>query len=156
MDVSITNNRKNRIHPQMFALWLAFASIFMMFAALTSAYVVRQAAGMWLEFPLPHIFKISTAVILISSIVLHIAFNNFNNGNEIRYKLLLTLGLILGLVFVVLQYNGWQALYEMGVPLDINPSASFVYVISGFPCFTCFRWHYSIDHSSYFCLFSAF
>ena len=48
---------KNKIHPQKFALWIAFASIFMMFAAFTSAYMVRKAAGDWLEFQIPDAVK---------------------------------------------------------------------------------------------------
>jgi cytochrome c oxidase subunit 3 len=39
--------------------------------------------------------------------------------------------LVLGVIFVVLQYYGWQGLYQIGVPLDGNPSGSFFYVISG-------------------------
>ena len=34
---------RNKIHPQKFALLVSCASIVMVFAALTSAYVVRQA-----------------------------------------------------------------------------------------------------------------
>ena len=47
---------KNRLNPQLFGLWIGMASITMMFAALTSAYIVRQAAGNWLEFRLPDLF----------------------------------------------------------------------------------------------------
>jgi cytochrome c oxidase subunit 3 len=52
----VSNNNRFGIHPQKFALWAAFASIAMMFAALTSAYVVRRGAGNWLEYQIPKIF----------------------------------------------------------------------------------------------------
>ena len=41
-------------------LWLGCAGITMMFAAWTSAYLVRHAAGNWLEFKIPQIFFLLT------------------------------------------------------------------------------------------------
>ncbi len=124
-------NIRKGIHPPLFALWAAMASIVMMFGALTSAYIVRQAAGNWLEFRMPEIFFASTVVILLSSAALHGSYWAFKNGKEGWYKLLLPIALILGLTFVILQYMGWNVLYEMGVALDGNPGGSFFYVISG-------------------------
>lgn len=122
---------RNRIHPHRFALYASMASILMMFAALTSAYVVRQAVGNWHEYTLPDVFYLSTLVILASSVCLHFAYRGYKLGQQKPYRLLLALTMVLGLVFVVLQYYGWQALYVSGVPLDGNPSGSFFYVISG-------------------------
>ena len=115
----------------LFALWLGMASIIMMFGSLTSAYIVRHAVGNWLEFKIPDIFFFSTAVILLSSLVLHLSYWAFRNGRPGLYRLALPLSLLLGIVFIVLQYKGWLALYSIGVALDGNPSGSFFYVISG-------------------------
>lgn len=125
--------RKSRrgIYPPLFALWAAMCSIVMMFGALTSAYIVRQAAGNWLEFRMPDIFFFSTIVILLSSAALHGSYWAFNHGKEGMYKTLLPLALLLGLAFIIMQYQGWTALYAMGVALDGNPGGSFFYVISG-------------------------
>ncbi len=123
--------RRNRIHPAKFALWVGCASITMMFAAFTSSFLVRRAAGNWLEFPLPKVFLISTIVIVASSIALHLAYSAFKKGEEKTYKILLPAALILGLAFLVFQYQGWLALQGMGVMINTNPSGSFVYVISG-------------------------
>ena len=57
------SNKSRRIHPQVFALWVSFASITMMFAAFTSAFMVKRAAGNWLEFAIPNAFYISTGII---------------------------------------------------------------------------------------------
>ncbi len=122
---------RNKIHPQKFALWVAIGSIVMMFAAFTSAYVVRRAAGNWLEFKLPDIFFVNTAVIVLSSFTLQYAYASFKKGNEKRYKGLLVTTFILGLLFVVLQYQGWQAMNAIGATFTANPSSSFIYVISG-------------------------
>ena len=123
--------RRNRIHPKKFAMWVACASMAMLFAAFTSAYVVRQAAGNWLEFRLPAPFFWSAGAILLSSLTLHLSFLNFKKGREAAYKGLLIISTLLGLTFMGLQYAGWLALTENGINLTGNPSGSFVYVISG-------------------------
>lgn len=123
--------RRTRVHPYKFALWVGCAGIVMMFAAMTSAYVVRRAGGNWLEFGLPDVFYYNTAVILLSSIVLHASFVFFKKGNTVLYRSLLGGAMILGITFVALQYAGWMALIENGIELKTNPSSSFLYVISG-------------------------
>ncbi len=121
----------NKIHPLKFALWISMGSIVMMFIALTSAYIVRRSAGNWLEFELPRIFFVSTIVLLLSSLLLHTSFKSFIAGEEKKYKTLLVVSFILGLGFLVLQYQGWSALFNSGIDLKGNPSGSFVYVLSG-------------------------
>jgi cytochrome c oxidase subunit 3 len=131
MDLTIQQNTgRNKIHPQKFALYAGCASLVMMFASLTSAYIVRKSAGNWLEFQIPGVFMISTVVILLSSVVLHGSYVAFKNGKKSLYQGLLVTGFLLGLVFFVFQYQGWLALTENGVPFTLNPSGDFVYVIS--------------------------
>ncbi|MBK8557659.1 MAG: cytochrome c oxidase subunit 3 [Lewinellaceae bacterium] len=103
----------------------------MMFGSFTSAYVVRRAAGNWYEFKLPDIFFYNTLILLLSSVTLHFSYQAFKKGMESRYKSLLLATVILGLTFVVLQYVGWTEMTAMGATLTINPSSSFIYVISG-------------------------
>ncbi len=122
---------RSGIHPKKFALLLACASMVMMFAGLTSAYLVRQAAGNWLEFQLPVIFSVNTAVILLSSIFLHAAYAGFRKGAEWQYRGFLIVATLLGFGFLVLQYQGWLELQKIGIELSTNPSGSFVYAISG-------------------------
>lgn len=131
MEMSLKNNITSRIHPQLFGLWIALASITMMFGALTSAYIVRQAAGNWLEFRMPDLFTMSTIVILVSSVTLQISYNAYKKLNEPVYKIGLVLSFVLGVAFLVLQYNAWMELFNMGVDLKINPSGSFLYLITG-------------------------
>lgn len=122
---------RNRIHPKKFALLVSTASIVMMFAALTSAYLVRQAAGNWLEFSLPRWFNWSTLVIVGSSLALHGAFVGFKKGQTGLYRYGLIAALVLGLSFVVMQYAGWLEMAAQGIQLETNPASSFIYVISG-------------------------
>jgi len=103
----------------------------MMFIAFTSAYIVRQAAGNWLEFPIPPIFLISTIALVLSSIALHQSLAGFRKADSTKHKTFLVLAFILGIVFVILQYKGWMTLFGMGIELTGNPSGSFLYLISG-------------------------
>jgi cytochrome c oxidase subunit III len=129
MEATITNKR-NRIHPMKFALWLGCGSIVMMFAAWTSAYIVRHAAGNWLEFKIPSIFFYNTATIVGSSLALHLSYVNFKKGNESLYKSLLLLTFVLGIAFIGIQYLGWIELKNIGVPLTKNPSGDFLYALT--------------------------
>lgn len=128
---SVIKRRVRGIYPPLFALWLAMGGMVMMFGSLTSAYIVRHAAGNWLEFRVPGIFFWSTCIMLLSSMTLHGSFSAFKKGKAMPYRLLLSATLILGIAFVIMQYLGWMKLYEIGVALDGNPGGSFFYVISG-------------------------
>jgi cytochrome c oxidase subunit III len=131
IELNMEMSKRSKINPQKFALWIACGSIIMMFVALTSAYIVRQAVGNWLEFPVPKNFYISTIVILLSSITLHYSYLSFKSmkTNGFRYGLILTF--ILAILFIHFQYQGWLDMNSNGIYLNGNPSGSFMYVISG-------------------------
>ena len=131
MGAVVSEYNQNKIHHHKLALWVGIATIIMMFGAFTSAYIVRRAAGNWYEFKLPDIFFLNTLVILASSVTLQWSYQSFKNGLETRYKALLLTTFVLGLVCVVLQYQGWSAMNAMGATFTVNPSSSFVFVISG-------------------------
>ena len=63
-------------------LWVGILSIVMLYAGLTSAYVVRADNGNWLLFNLPNAFYLSTAVIVTSSITLFFAFQMAKKNNQ--------------------------------------------------------------------------
>ena len=129
--VSNNINNRSKVHPYVIAIWIACAAIVMMFAALTSAYIVRKGAGNWLEFKLPTQFVYNTFVILLSSASMQIAYNSYKKGNYKLYKFSLVITLILGIVFSIIQYSGWKSLDSVGVTLTGNPAGSFIYVIPG-------------------------
>lgn len=127
----LSQHHQNKIHPKKFALWVAIASIVMMFVSMTSAYVVRHAQGDWLNFKLPTIFMYSTAIAVLSSVTLHASYVSFKRKKEVPYKVLMVITFILGWAFIISQYQGWVALDAMGVTFTTHVSGSFVYVISG-------------------------
>jgi len=119
------------MNPKKFGLWLFLVSVVMIFAALTSAYIVRQADGDWLYFELPQLFWYTSAIIIVSSITMHWALISARKDNLETVKIATGLTSLLGLLFLVGQFYGWTALVENSVYFVGNPSGSFVYVITG-------------------------
>lgn len=125
------DNEPKIFHPKKMILWIALGSITMMFVAFTSAYLVRRAAGNWVEFRLPDIFFFNTILIMFSSWTMHQSSLALKKNNYNSFKTFLGITTLLGVVFIILQYIGWKALGNIGIHLTGNPSGSFVYVISG-------------------------
>ncbi len=132
MNVAVNhpNSYRNKIHPKKFALWTACISISMMFAAFSSAYIVRMAQGNWLEFPLPNWFYVSTATIILSSLTLHGSYWAFKKMKTGLYRALMLMSFVLGCLFIYFQYLGYHEMTAMGAHLTANPSSSFIFVIS--------------------------
>ena len=49
---TVVMEQKNKIHPHKFTLWMGIGSIVMMFAGLTSAYIVKRNQVNWITFDL--------------------------------------------------------------------------------------------------------
>jgi cytochrome c oxidase subunit III len=130
-----TENRQNptqlSMNPKVFGMWVFMGSVVMLFAALTSAYIVRQAEGNWYIFDIPPVFYTSSVVILISSITMHMAYLAVKRDNFGLVKTLITITAVLGLVFLALQFYGWVYLVDIQVHFVGNPSGSFLYVLTG-------------------------
>ncbi|WP_242927067.1 cytochrome c oxidase subunit 3 [Pontibacter vulgaris] len=128
------SNNSAGAHPLKFSLWLIIISIIMMFAAFTSAYIVRREEGNWLEFDLPNMLLINTAVIVLSSITMQLAYNAAKTDSLSRLKVMLVATAVLGVVFLLGQWNAWGELVANNVyfgGVSSNPSGSFLYVLTG-------------------------
>jgi cytochrome c oxidase subunit III len=119
------------MNPKKFALWLFIVSVIMVFAALTSAYIVRQAEGNWLLFELPQLFWITSVIILVSSATMHWAYLAAKRDSLESVKVATGITTILGVAFLVGQFMAWNDLVASNVFFVGNPSGSFVYVLSG-------------------------
>lgn len=118
-------------------MWLGTISIIMIFAGLTSAYVVRRGAGDWFPIVLPQIFWVSSAVIIFSSISMNFALWSFRKDKITAGKLFVGITLLLGLLFAFFQFLGWGELTRNGVYLVQSKgqtsliSGSFIFLLSG-------------------------
>ena len=123
------------MHPKKFAMWLFIVSVVMIFAALTSAYMVRQGEGNWMTFDLPSLFWVNSGIIIVSSITMHWAYLSAKRDNLETVKLALSLTTVLGVGFLAGQYLAWAQMVKDNIYF-VNDragavSGSFVYVISG-------------------------
>src|ERR1700741_1673594 len=105
---TVSVEQKKKMHPHKFTLWVAIGSIIMMFAGLTSAYIVKSNQASWQNVPMPKIFWYSTGTILVSSLLMQMALRSFKQREMNRYRLLIAGTFFLGVTFVVLQWIGFQ------------------------------------------------
>lgn len=89
-------------------------SVFMLFAGLTSGYIVSMGDGFWVKIGLPTPFLISTVVIVVSSITLWLATRAVKQKDQAKTKLFMSLTLVLGILFGVFQFQGYAKLVESG------------------------------------------
>lgn len=129
--VSTQQNEKKKIHPHKFTLWVAIASILMMFAGLTSAFIVKSNQAGWQEVVMPKFFWYSTGVILLSSLTVQMALRAFKQREMGQYRTLIAVTVILGLLFVALQWFGFQELWEQKITFKGSGAGQFLYVIFG-------------------------
>ena len=119
------------MNPSKFIVWLFIVTITMLFAALTSAYVVKQSGGDWLNFNLPGMFWITSTIIIVSSITMQLALKSAKEDRFSRLKMYLILTALLGVAFLFGQYQSWKQLVDMDVYFVGNPAGSFLYVLTG-------------------------
>ena len=112
-------------------MWVALASIAMMFTALSSAYIVRAAsANDWFPLAMPRVLLASTAIILASSATFEVARRKLKAPTVAAYSRWLLVTAFLGLAFLVSQLIAWRQLRAQGVYLSTNPHSSFFYLLS--------------------------
>ncbi|MGA2424509.1 MAG: cytochrome c oxidase subunit 3 [Terriglobales bacterium] len=123
--------------PSSTGIWVALFAITMMFAAFSSALIVRKGSSLdWQTFSLPSILYFNTLILLASGVTLEVARRRvatFMGGmktgiaSPARW---LYITLFLGLLFVAGQCAAWSQLRAEGLYLATNPSSSFFYVLT--------------------------
>jgi cytochrome c oxidase subunit 3 len=123
--------------PSSTAIWVVLFAITMMFAAFTSALIVRKGSSLdWRTFKLPSILFFNTLLLLASSVTLEVSRRRiaaFMGGRKSQVESparWLYITLFLGLLFVAGQYAAWLRLSAEGLYLATNPSSSFFYVLT--------------------------
>lgn len=119
------------MHPQKFGLWLFLVSVVMIFVSLSSAYVVKKSVGDWIYIDFPSMFKVTSALIVLSSLTMHFAYISAKKNNVKNIKIGLATTAILALAFVYGQFMAWGQLVDGGFHFVGNPASSFIYVFTG-------------------------
>ncbi|MDO9274397.1 MAG: cytochrome c oxidase subunit 3 [Lutibacter sp.] len=114
-------------------LWVSMVSMTMMFAGLTSAYVVSRKRSDWVSFDLPNAFYISTLLIVLSSITFMLAKYFIKQNNRQLTSAFLLSTLFLGIGFVFFQFEGFSELLDSGLffaGAQSTVKSSFIYGIT--------------------------
>jgi cytochrome c oxidase subunit III len=122
------------MHPKKFALWLFMATVVMLFAAWTSAYIVKRGEPGWSSFDLPRQFWINSWIIAASSLSLIWAQFSAKRDELEKVKVGLTITTVLGVAFLIGQWIAWEKMVDMNyhfTGMGSNTSSSFIYVLSG-------------------------
>lgn len=132
MEMSLKEHNERNARSKKMLLWFAMISMFMMFAGLTSAYVVSTSRPDWFsDFKLPSAFLVSTIVILVSSLTFHMAKVTMKKNDRSGTTMWLLTTLALGIVFVISQFYGFGQVIESGYYFtgpESNVTTSFVYI----------------------------
>lgn len=123
--------RKGRTYKML--LLFGMVSIFMIFAGLSSGFVVSKSRPDWLnDFQLPSAFLASTVAILLSSITFHLALKAQKADNRKLTSTMLLVTLLLGLSFIFLQFKGFSQVVASGYFFTGSESTittSFLYIM---------------------------
>jgi len=134
MELSGNEIRLKTIKAKKMMLLFSMLSIAMTFAGLTSAYIVSKARPDWLKnFELPLSFSLSTAIIVLSSITIWIAKKNLKKNNNSKSTNWLFITFILGVLFIILQFVGFNSLISKGfffTGAQSTITTSFLYVLT--------------------------
>ena len=125
---------KQNLKARKFLVWLFIVSSFIFFAGLTSGYIVYTAGdpSRGIKTILPKVFLYSSLVILASSITMHLAYLSGKRLQLQKQKLFLGITASLGIVFFILQIQGWKQLVNQDVFfVSQNASQSFIYIFTG-------------------------
>jgi cytochrome c oxidase subunit 3 len=131
MEMSIQEHNERKAKSYKMLLWFGMMSVVMIFAGLTSAFVISKSRPDWIsDLAVPKAFVISTVVLLISSVTFHLAKLSIKKDDRNKTTLFLTVTLGLALAFVWLQFSGFNELFNNGlVPTgpDSTITVAFLY-----------------------------
>lgn len=122
---------KEKTSKQM--LYVSIVSMVMMFAGLTSAYIISRKREDWVSLELPQALYISTILIVLSSITFFLAEKFIKKDDRKKTSLFLVLTLLLGFGFIYFQIQGFYELRAAGFYVageDSVVSSSLLMVIS--------------------------
>jgi len=112
-------------------LWMFLATIAMLFAAFTSAYVVRRSGSDWTRINLPTVLWLNTLILSASSLALEAGAWFGRRRQWVVSSGSLGAALALGVGFLFGQAQAWRQLMDAGVFLPASPHSSFFYMMTG-------------------------
>lgn len=134
MDLTQGTDLEKSARAKKMMLWFGIISLIMAFAGWTSAYIVSSSREDWIKkLELPSSFWISTLVIIISSFTYIMAKKAVKSGNSKMCSNWLIATLLLGIVFIVLQFSGFSQMVANGYYFTgptSNIKSSYIFLIA--------------------------
>lgn len=112
-------------------LWILLIAVIMLFAGLSSAYVVLRGVPSWQNIQLPSLLWPNTGILILSSIAIELSRRSARRNQLHQMKQWLGLSGVLGLAFLAGQLAAWQQLVKAGVYLPSTLQSSFFYILTG-------------------------
>lgn len=129
------NRFTKRREPFTFMLYLAMVGSGLLFFFLILVFIAKETRNQDIPLQIPKVFWASTWVILTSSATLHWANKAFLEERFRSYRLNISLTLLAGILFIVLQGFGWRKLLSEGITMSNNTGGMFIYILSGLHIF---------------------
>jgi len=123
------------VPPATAALWAVLATVIMLFAGFSSAYLVRRASPDWIPIYAPSILWINTGLLLFSSLTLEIAKTTRKFGMQAAFRGWFIAAVGFGALFLAGQWMAWSDLATKGIFLPTSPHGSFFYMLSAVHAF---------------------
>jgi len=116
MDLTQGSQKVKHERAKKMLLWFGIVSLLMGFAGWTSAYIVsRNSREDWIsDIQLPNAFLISTVIIVLSSVTYIIAKKAIQKDNRTLCNTMLITTLVLGVLFIIMQFQGFQEMLANG------------------------------------------
>jgi cytochrome c oxidase subunit 3 len=134
MDLTQGTQKEKNARAKKMMLWFGIISLLMGFAGWTSAFIVSSAREDWLaNFQLPTAFYYSTAVIILSSFSYMLAKSAVQKNEQKTGANWLLVTLLLGIVFIVLQFMGFSEIIAQGYNFTgptSNITMSYIFLIA--------------------------
>jgi cytochrome c oxidase subunit 3 len=111
--------------------YILLTAIIMLFAGLSSAYIVLRGVPTWQNITLPRLVWGNTLILLASSIAAEFARSAVRKDELRAFKQWLGVSGLLGLLFLAGQFLAWRQLVGAGVYLSTTIHSSFFYLLTG-------------------------
>ncbi|MEX1001472.1 MAG: cytochrome c oxidase subunit 3 [Crocinitomicaceae bacterium] len=95
-------------------LRLFIFAVIMIFAGLTSAYIVSQGGNFWVHIKMPAGFQWSSVLIVLSSLFLFVAVYAVKRSKQQLLKAALGVAVVCGILFGYFQFKAFSQLFESG------------------------------------------
>ena len=134
MTMTAQEHKERSARSYKLLLLFAMGSMTMMFAGIVSAFVVSKAREDWMkDFEFPTAFYFSTIAIILCSVTFHLAKKAIQKDNRQATTSFLLLTLVLGVLFVFCQFQGFHQMMDNGYFFagpESNIATTFLYVIA--------------------------